>query len=325
MDDPQSSRITMNLFRKKRSKDLQSRLRSASGEVRDRIPELSKDARSKGAEISKEVARQYKKMDVSWARGTSAGLVRGGILAGILAPLLYLYVKRRVDGRDVLGAEMTDPVIFVANHNSHLDTPTILRAIPPEWRKRTAVAAAADYFYKSRWRAWSAALVFNTVPMGRTGGGLSSGASDHVHELIAEGWNLLIFPEGTRSRDGEIGKVKSGAAVLAAQHGLSIVPIWVGGTHEAMPPGQNWPKRVRGRFFSRRVKVEVRFGPPILPRDPADRHEVMAEVREFWERAGQPENGEQPLSVHDILTMRAHERRLAEDGEPRNGDAAPSV
>ena len=157
----------MNL-RRKRPKDLQSRLRSASGDVRELIPELSKDARSKGAEISKEIARQYKKMDVSWARGTSAGLVRGGILAGILAPLLYLYVKHRVDGREVLSEEMTDPVIFVANHSSHLDTPTILRAIPPEWRKRTAVAAAADYFYKSRWRAWSVALVFNTVPMGRT-------------------------------------------------------------------------------------------------------------------------------------------------------------
>src|SRR3954453_18635741 len=137
----------MNLFRKRRSKDLQARLRSAGGEVRDRLPELSKDARTRGAELSKEVARQYKKMGVSWARGTSAGLVRGGILAGILAPLLYLYVKRRVHGRDVLGAEMTtDPGIFVANHSSHLDTPTILRAIPPEWRRRTAVAAAADYF-----------------------------------------------------------------------------------------------------------------------------------------------------------------------------------
>src|SRR3954467_8596857 len=137
----------MNLFRKKRSKDLQSRLRSASGEVRGRIPELSKDARSKGAEISKEVARQYRKMDVSWARGTSAGVVRGVILAGILAPLLYLYVKRRVDGRDVLGAEMTDPVIFVANHNSHLDTPTILRPIPPQGRNRTRAPRAPDYFY----------------------------------------------------------------------------------------------------------------------------------------------------------------------------------
>src|SRR4051812_1858728 len=314
----------MNL-RKKRQNDLQSRLRSAGGEVRDRIPELSSGARSRSAEISKEIARQYAKMDVSWARGKIPGVVRGGILAGILAPLLYVYVKRRVDGREVLDAEMTDPVIFVANHSSHLDTPTILRAMPPNWRKRTAVAAAADYFYKSRWRAWSAALVFNTVPLGRSGGGLGNGASDHVDELIADRWNLLMFPEGTRSRDGEIGKVKSGAAVLAAQHGLSIVPIWVGGTHEAMPPGQNWPKRVRGRFFSRRVKVEVRFGPPIPPRDPANRHEVMAEVRAFWEREGQPENGAQPLSVHDILTMRTHERRLAADGESRNGDAASSV
>jgi 1-acyl-sn-glycerol-3-phosphate acyltransferase len=318
----------MNL-RRKRPKDLQSRLRSASGDVRDLIPELSKDARSKGAEISKEIARQYKKMDVSWARGTSAGLVRGGILAGILAPLLYLYVKHRVDGREVLSEKMTDPVIFVANHSSHLDTPTILRAIPPEWRKRTAVAAAADYFYKSRWRAWSAALVFNTVPMGRTGGGLNSGASDHVHELIEEGWNLLIFPEGTRSRDGEIGKVKSGAAVLAAQHGLNLVPIWVGGTHAAMPPGQNWPKRLQGRFFSRRVKVEVRFGSPIPPRDSADRHEVMAHVREFWEREGRPESGEEAPSAREILTMQAakrpHERRMAEDGEPAKGDAAPDV
>ena len=312
-------------LRRKRPNDLQSRLRSAGSEVRDLIPEISTGARTKGVEISKEIARQYKKMDVSWARGPSASLVRGGILAGILAPLLYLYVRHRVDGREVLSEEMTDPVIFVANHSSHLDTPTILRAIPPNWRKRTAVAAAADYFYKSRWRAWSAALVFNTVPMGRTGGGLSSGASDHVHELIAEGWNLLIFPEGTRSRDGEIGKVKSGAAVLAGQHGLNIVPIWVGGTHEAMPPGQNWPKRLRGRFFSRRVNVEVRFGPPIPPRDPSERREVMALVQEFWAREGRPESGEAP-SAHDVLIMHAALRaRERESAELAHGQTSPDV
>jgi 1-acyl-sn-glycerol-3-phosphate acyltransferase len=311
----------MNL-RPRRQKNLQSRLRSAGSEVRGRIPELSSGARSKGAEVSKELARQYAKMDVSWARGPVGGLVRGGILAAILTPLLYLYVRRRVDGREVLSDEMTEPVIFVANHSSHLDTPTILRALPRDWRKRTAVAAAADYFYQSRWRAWSAALVFNTVPMGRTGGGLSSGASDHVHELIEGGWNLLIFPEGTRSRDGEIGKVKSGAAVLAAQHGLHIVPIWVGGTHEAMPPGQNWPKRLRGRFVSRRVKVEVRFGAPIPPRDPEQRREVMAQVREFWEREGRPESGEAPSAL-DVLNMHAAMRagaRGATEPQPTTSD-----
>ena len=306
---------------RKRSKTFQTRLLEAGSEVRD-------VTRAKGAELGKELARQYQKMDVSWARGPAAGLVRGGILAGILAPLLFLYVKRRVAGREVLGSEMTDPVIFVANHSSHLDTPTILRAMPPAWRKRTAVAAAADYFYKSRWRARAVALLFNTIPMGRTGGALKSGASDHVHKLLDEGWNLLIFPEGTRSRDGEIGKVKSGAAVLAAQHNVNIIPIWVGGTHEAMPPGQKWPKRLPGRLFSRRVKVEVRFGPPIPPRDPSERHEVMAQVREFWEREGRPATGEEPPTAHDVLIMhealRAHERELAEAANAADERAARS-
>ena len=99
--------------------------------------------------------------------------------------------------------------------------------MPRKWRNRTAVAAAADYFYKSRWKASGVALLFNTVPLGRNGGGLGNGATDHVDRLIDQRWNLLMFPEGTRSRDGEIGKVRSGAAVIAAQHGIDIVPIYV--------------------------------------------------------------------------------------------------
>jgi 1-acyl-sn-glycerol-3-phosphate acyltransferase len=289
--------------RRKRAKKVPARLRRTSG---------------------RELARQYAKLDVSWARGPVGGIVRGGILAAVLTPLLYLYVKHRVAGREVLDTATTDPVIFVANHSSHLDTPTILRALPRRWRKRTAVAAAADYFYKSRWRAWGAALVFNTVPLARKGGGLNSGANDHVHELIADGWSLLIFPEGTRSRDGEIGKVKSGAAVLAAQHGLNIVPIWVGGTHVAMPPGQNWPRRLRGRFFPRRVKVEVRFGLPLPPRDPSERREVMAQVREFWEREGRPETGEAP-SARDVLDMHTAMRADQRSRGAAEGEAAAAL
>jgi 1-acyl-sn-glycerol-3-phosphate acyltransferase len=279
---------------------------------KDRLPDFGNELRARGSGVSREIARQYAKMDVSWARGAPARMLRGGILAGVLAPLLYLYLKRRVAGREVLDEDVTAPVIFVANHCSHLDTPTILRAMPRRWRSRTAVAAAADYFYKSRWRARSVALVFNTVPLGRRGGGIGNGATDHVDKLIEEGWNLLMFPEGTRSRNGEIGKVHSGAAVLAAQHRLSIVPIWVSGTREAMPPGQNWPKRLPGRLFSRRVKVEVRFGSPIPPQPPGERHAVMAQVRACWEREGRPENRDEP--AHDVLIMHAaleaHERRL---------------
>ena len=311
---------------KARASELQARVPKVRDEVRDRLPELGNELRARSSGISQEIARQYARMDVSWARRPIPRAVRGGILAGVLAPLLFVYIKRRVGGREVLGEEIAAPVIFVANHCSHLDTPTILRAMPRKWRNRTAVAAAADYFYKSRWRARSVALVFNTVPLGRNGGGLGNGASDHVDQLIEEGWSLLMFPEGTRSRNGEIGKVHSGAAVLAAQHQLSIVPIWVGGTREAMPPGQNWPKRRPGRLFSRRVKVEVRFGSPIPPRDPSERREVMAQVRECWEREGRPENRDEPYAGHDVLIMHAaiaaHERSLAEDSAEGSASAA---
>jgi 1-acyl-sn-glycerol-3-phosphate acyltransferase len=194
-------------------------------------------------------------------------------------------VRKKVVGGEVFDA-LSHPVVFVANHSSHLDTPTILRALPRKWRRRTAVAAAADYFYNKRWKANGVALLFNTVPLGRNGGGLGSGATDHVDRIIDEGWNLVMFPEGTRSRDGEIGKVRSGAAVIAAQHGIDIVPIYISGTHEAMPPGQNWPQRKPGRFFSQRHKVEVRFGDPIRPRAVEDRGDVMDEVRAFWDRKG---------------------------------------
>ncbi len=155
--------------------------------------------------------------------------------------------------------------------------------MPRKWRARTAVAAAADYFYDSRWKASGVALLFNTVPLGRKGGGLGNGATDHVDRLIDEGWNLVMFPEGTRSRDGGRNKIRSGAAVIAAHHDVDIVPICVTGTHEAMPPGQNWPKRLKGRFFSRRHDVEVRFGQPIRPAGVESRRDVMEQVRAFWD------------------------------------------
>ena len=280
-----------------------SNRKARTTELKQRGTEL----RTRGGEL----ARQYANMDVSWARCGYARAAREGILRFVLGPLIDLYTRRPVVQRDVFD-DLPSPVIFVANHSSHLDTPTILRALPRRWRNRTAVAAAADYFYKQRWKANGVALMFNTVPLGRNGGGLSSGATDHVDKLIDKGWNLLMFPEGTRSRDGEIGKVRSGAAVIAAQHGIPIVPIHVRGTHDAMPPGQNWPKRKPGRFVSRRHKIEVRFGEPIEPESEDARREVMDEIREFWERDQTPEV--------DLLVM----HRVLEDFEARHpGEASP--
>jgi len=291
---------------KERVPELRERGAELTARSAEELKHRGAELRTRGTELRTrggELARQYASMDVSWARCGYARALREGLLRFVLGPMTDYYLRRRTAGRDVF-EELSTPVVFVANHSSHLDTPTILRAIPRKWRNRTAVAAAADYFYSKRWTANGVALLFNTVPLGRTGGGLANGATDHVDRLIRQRWNLLMFPEGTRSRDGRTGKVRSGAAVIAAHHGIDIVPIYVSGTHEAMPPGQNWPKRRPGRVFSRRHKVEVRFGRPIRSRDEEHRREVMDEVRAFWERQGRPAQADAAApAAHDVLLM----------------------
>src|SRR4051812_18518060 len=136
--------------------------------------------------------------DTTWARRLWARAVRETFLMAILGPTMDVYTRRRVRGAAEL-AGVRAPVIFVANHCSHMDTPEILRSLPRALRRRTAVAAAADYFYRSRRRALAVSLAFNTIPMHRHGGGLQARSTEHVDALIDGGWNLLIFAEGTRS------------------------------------------------------------------------------------------------------------------------------
>ena len=103
---------------------------------------------------------------------------------------------------------------------------------------------------------------------------------------MRDGWSLVMFAEGTRSRDGSVGRLRSGAAVLAAQHDLPLVPIHVSGTHEVMPVGHYWMQRRPGN--------RCRAPPdrdPLRRADPAaaassTAAEVMERVRAFFEQAG---------------------------------------
>ncbi|MGH2805587.1 MAG: lysophospholipid acyltransferase family protein, partial [Thermoleophilaceae bacterium] len=204
---------------------------------------------------------------------------------GVLGPLMDLYTRRRVTGRERLD-DLTGAVVFVANHNSHMDTPVILRALPGRWRRRTAVAAAADYFYDKRRNALSASLVFGTVPLDRnSGAGVRPRQTAHLDRLIRDGGSLLVFPEGTRSRDGRVGRLRSGAALLAAEHRLPIVPIYMSGTREAMPRGHRWMVFKAGRPGPRH-QLEIRFGKPIAPRPGEPPSEVMELVKLFLADCG---------------------------------------
>jgi len=225
------------------------------------------------------------RMDVAWARSLPARAARELFLVGVLGPLMDLYTRRQVRGREYLDG-VAGPAILVANHTSHMDTPTILRSLPRRMRRRTAVCAAADYFYRSRPLALGASLGFGTVPIQRHGGGIDPTSTAHLDALIADGWTLVMFAEGTRSRDGSVARLRTGAAVLAERHGVPIIPVHVDGTHDAMPVGQGWPKRARARFASRRHPVEVRFGRPLRRRDGEDRLGLMERVRLFLAESG---------------------------------------
>ena len=233
---------------------------------------------------------------LSWARSGVAGAVREVILSGVLGPMIDLYAHRRVGGHEHLTG-LEGPVIFVANHSSHMDTPTILGALPRAWRRRTAVAAAADYFYRKPWIARGVSLAFNTVPVQRKGEGVVPDAASHLARLIEDGWSLLVFAEGTRSRDGTVGRLRSGAAVLAAEHGLAIVPVYVSGTQAVMPPGRRWMHRKPGRFAGDRHPIVVRFGAPVRPREREHRVEVMERVRRFFESAGGVTTPDTPMAA----------------------------
>lgn len=188
-----------------------------------------------------------------WSRRRPAMAAREVAQKAGLEPLFRSQVRTRVEGLDVL-ERIDGPVIFVANHASHLDTPLILLSLPDEWRRRTAVAAAADYFFDTWWRAVGSSLLFNTFPIDRRGGTMAATPG----EVLADGWSLVIYPEGTRSVDGWIGKFRMGAAFLAKEHGVPVVPVAHRGTYAAMPRGAGWPA-------AGRRQLTIRFGEPLVP------------------------------------------------------------
>ncbi len=236
----------------------------------------AKSAPEKGRELRAAAAQ----LDIPWARSWLAGQVRENFQSFILNPTMDYYTRRRTTGREKLTA-LKGPVILVANHASHIDTPVILAALPRRLRKRTAVAAAADYFYRNRLVAALVSLLFNTVPIERKGGAGIAKDGSHLDTLLDQGWSLLLYPEGTRSRSGGTGRVKRGAAVLAAAHKLSIVPIRVTGTAQAMPPGRLWPKRLHGAVIPKRHRIEVSFGEPIAPTE--DTALLIERVQRYFE------------------------------------------
>jgi long-chain acyl-CoA synthetase len=119
--------------------------------------------------------------------------------------------------------------------------------------KKLASLAARDYFFDNPWkRAWFGNFT-NLVPIQRRG---SLKESLHTAVRTLEyGYHLLIFPEGTRSPDGTLQEFKPAIAYLSFAAGADILPVYLEGTHEAMPKGAFLPDPRKRR------KLIVRIGP----------------------------------------------------------------
>lgn len=139
----------------------------------------------------------------------------------------------KVEGADHFSSARK-PLIVIPNHSSHFDTAVVYQMIPPPLRWRTAIAAAADRFYQTWWRGVRFSLLYNTFPIERGGG---RRALDHADWLLEHGWSLIIYPEGHRSRNGEIMPFHHGVSILALEHRVPVVPMYIHGTRAILPPG----------------------------------------------------------------------------------------
>jgi 1-acyl-sn-glycerol-3-phosphate acyltransferase len=175
-----------------------------------------------------------------WPRSTPVVMLRTLLQDAILLPALSFAERpRTIEGRERLAA-IDGPVLLVANHASHLDSLTVLSALPRARRQQTAVAAAADYFFTSQKMALIATVLLGAFPFHRTGPVAASLA--HCGDLADDGTSLLVFPEGTRSIDGTIAPFKPGIGLLARELGLPVVPVYLDGLYRVLPKGRTLPQ-----------------------------------------------------------------------------------
>ena len=213
----------------------------------------------------------------TWNRRVSARTARRLSLPTWILPLTRIFARIRVEGREHL-RNLPGPVVFAVNHQSHLDTPVVLAALPSSLRYRVAPAMSKEFFEahffpgrhtRREWLTNSltyglAALFFNAFPLPQREAGTRQ-TLRYIGELIAEGQSILLFPEGRRSETGEIGRFMPGVGMIASRLDVPVVPVRIDGLDRVLHP------RMR---MARPGRVRVVFGAPL--RLQGDDHVALA-------------------------------------------------
>ncbi|MBM3817552.1 MAG: AMP-binding protein [Acidimicrobiia bacterium] len=202
----------------------------------------------------------------TWNRSWPVRLVRRVSLATWIVPLARLFAWARVEGLDHL-KDLEGPVVFASNHQSHMDVPVILAALPGRWRARVAPAMLKEFFtahFHPAEHTWTqrftnslnyylACFYFNTFPIPQREAGARH-TLRYMGELTGGGWSILIFPEGVRSDTGNIREFRGGIGMIASRLDVPVVPVRLDGVDRILHP--SW-------HMARPGPVRVAFGAPL--------------------------------------------------------------
>ena len=185
-----------------------------------------------------------------WGMQWWCRMTRGALQRGVVFPLVALPYGLKVTGRENLEG-ITGPVLFASNHNLGLDNPLIIKAVPLKWRRRMAIAGAANLWRNPVWWIMNP-LLGNGFPLAKDGPVRPS--LENMGKIMDDGWSVLIYPEGELTVGGPIKPFMSGAGLVAVEGRIPVVPLRLH-IHRLGSPT---------RFpFLRRGSVEVRFGEPL--------------------------------------------------------------
>jgi len=200
-------------------------------------------------------------------------LARGSVDRAAIDERARWFGRRVVEVLDVQleasGAENVPSraVVYMSNHQSHLDIPMLYATLPSP---TVRMLAKAELFRIPLWGRGLRAAEF--IEVDRSNHGRAVQSIEHAARLLRDGVSIYLAPEGTRSIDGRIGKLKKGGFHLALETGASIIPVAICGTIDILPRG--------GRVMRSGQRVRVQIGPPIevAGRDIAS---LMTQVLDF--------------------------------------------
>ena len=169
----------------------------------------------------------------------------------------------------VTGQENVDPkqsYVFVANHQSFLDVFAVYGWLPNnfKWLMKKEIRKVPF--------VGTACAVAGHIFVDRSNPRAALQSMDHIKKELVDGISTVIFPEGTRTKTGEMGRFKQGAFKIAMDMGLPVVPLSLGGFFKAMPSGQ--------AFANPRARVSLNIGEPIDISQFSDVNEAMEYVRD---------------------------------------------